>query len=130
MSTCSTPNAGRASTTALITAGGAPTAPDSPMPLAPSGLLGHGVAMRPGGEVGQVGGRRHEVVEQVGGERLARPGSYDHLLEERLGDALGDAAVHLPSASSGLITVPQSSTQHALRTATSPVSRSISTTQP
>ena len=47
MSICSTPNDDNALTTALTTAGGLPTAPDSPMPFAPSGLFGHSVVIRP-----------------------------------------------------------------------------------
>jgi hypothetical protein len=47
MSMCSTPNGASALMTALTTAGGLPTAPDSPMPFAPRGLFGHKVVMRP-----------------------------------------------------------------------------------
>src|SRR5688500_14406078 len=43
MATSRPPKPDRASTTALITAGGVPTEPDSPRPLAPSGLAGDGV---------------------------------------------------------------------------------------
>ena len=42
----------------------------------------------------QLGRRDHGVVGEVGGPRLA-VGVVVHLLEQRLGDALGDAAVHL-----------------------------------
>ena len=47
MSICSTPNDESAFTIALTTAGGLPTAPDSPIPFAPSGLFGHRVVIRP-----------------------------------------------------------------------------------
>src|SRR6187551_759631 len=39
MSIASTPSGASASITALMTAGGAPIVPDSPMPLTPSGLV-------------------------------------------------------------------------------------------
>src|SRR5438067_12434884 len=44
--TGSKPSGASASSTALTTAGGAETQPDSPIPLAPSGLYGDGVDMR------------------------------------------------------------------------------------
>ena len=52
MSMFSTPRCERASTTAFHTAGVAPMAPDSPMPLAPSGFRGDGVSVR---EVSNIG---------------------------------------------------------------------------
>ncbi len=81
--------------TALYTAGIAPIVPDSPTPLAPSGvrerrrLHVHDLERR------QLGRRDHEVVGEVGGPGLAVVVVVAHLLEQRLGDALGDAAVHL-----------------------------------
>jgi hypothetical protein len=45
MSMWRTPRGARASTTALCTAGVEPMVPDSPMPLAPSGLRGVGVSV-------------------------------------------------------------------------------------
>ena len=47
MSSCLTPSGASASSTALMTAGSAPTVPASPAPLAPKGLswVGHGVAL-------------------------------------------------------------------------------------
>src|SRR6185436_1246545 len=47
MSMSLTPSGARASSTALITAGGTPMAPTSPTPLAPSGLWVHGVTWLP-----------------------------------------------------------------------------------
>src|SRR5215470_11950584 len=46
ISIVSTPSGDSASITALITVGGAPIVPDSPMPLTPSGLVLHGTSSR------------------------------------------------------------------------------------
>ena len=80
--------------TALCTAGVEPMVPDSPMPLAPSGLSGRRGLGVGGLEGRQLGRARHGVVGQVGGERVA-VGVVDDLLPEGLGHALGDAAVLL-----------------------------------
>src|SRR6185312_14630309 len=45
---------------------------------------------------GDVGGPGDLVVDQRGGDRLP-VGVVDDLLEQRLGDALGEAALHLPA---------------------------------
>src|ERR1700722_13025608 len=44
MSISATPSGRSASSRALITVGGAPIVPDSPMPLTPSGLVRHGTS--------------------------------------------------------------------------------------
>ena len=80
--------------TAFCTAGVAPIVPDSPMPLAPSGLSGVGVSMCDQLEARQLGGGDHGVVGEVRGDRVAVVVVAD-LLEQRLGRALGDAAVDL-----------------------------------
>ena len=46
--------------------------------------------------IGQICGRRHEVVEEVGSNWLACRRLVHHALEQRLSDTLGDSAVHLP----------------------------------
>ena len=64
------------------------------MPLTPSGLVGHGVTVWSSSKLGTSRGRRHEVV----GERRRLQVAVvvvDGLLEQRLGDALDDAAVDL-----------------------------------
>ena len=94
ISSIDTPNGESASLMALITAAGAPMAPPSPSPLALEM-----VAARQGLEVVQldhrdfVRGRR-----QVVGERRRQDVAVlvvDDLLEQRVADALRDAAVHL-----------------------------------
>jgi hypothetical protein len=47
MSRCVTPTGASASITAVIIAAGAPIAPASPQPYAPSGLCVHGVTLVP-----------------------------------------------------------------------------------
>ena len=64
------------------------------MPFTPSGLVGHGVTVWPRVSDGHVGRRRHEVLGERGRLQVA-VGVVDRLLEQRLGEALDDAAVHL-----------------------------------
>ena len=52
MSTWRTPNGERASTTALMIAGGEPTFEDSPTPFVPSGWCGDGVTVSPSSQSG------------------------------------------------------------------------------
>ena len=52
MSMCCTPRWARASITAFCTAGVDPIVPDSPIPLAPSGLRGVGVSCATSSKVG------------------------------------------------------------------------------
>ena len=94
MSMCLTPRWDTASTTALWMAGVEPMVPDSPMPLAPSGLRGLSVCGVADLEAGQLGRRRDGVVGQVRRDRVAVL-VVDDLLEQRLRRALGDAAVLL-----------------------------------
>ncbi len=94
MSTWRTPRWARASTTALWTDGVEPIVPDSPMPLAPSGFRDVGVSVLAVSNNGKLGCARHGVVGQVRGQRVALR-VEDHLLPQRLGHPLGDAAVLL-----------------------------------
>ena len=89
-----TPRGRSASTTALTTAGVEAMVPASPTPLAPSGCVVAGVSVRSVMTSGRSAalGSRYSANEPV--SRL--PLVVVHgLLEQRLGDALGDAAVHL-----------------------------------
>ena len=56
---------------------------------------------------GHLGGVRHQEVHERRVQQLPML-VVDHPLVQRTPDALGDAAVHLPSRMRGLITVPQS----------------------
>ena len=94
MSMFLTPRCDSASMTAFQTAGVEPIAPDSPTPLAPSGLRGDGVCVRVGLERRQVAGARDRVGRERAGDVVAVLVEGD-LLEQRLRDALGDAAVDL-----------------------------------
>ena len=94
MSMWRTPRWLSASTTAFCTAGVEPMVPDSPMPLAPSGLSwagGLGVGRLERRELGRAG---HGVVGQRRRQRVA-VGVVDELLPQRLGHPLGDPAVLL-----------------------------------
>ena len=93
-STCRTPRWRSASTTAFCTAGVDPMVADSPMPLAPSGLTGVGVSVLLASSDDRVGGGRQRVVDEGRGQRRALV-VVDHLLPQRLGDALDRAAVLL-----------------------------------
>ena len=83
-----------ASVMALMTAAGAAIAPASPQPLMPSGLDGHLVDGRVDLERRQIIGARHAVVHERAGHELAVL-VIDRAFEQRLADALRDAAVHL-----------------------------------
>ena len=71
--------------------------PSSPTPLTPSGLFLHGIdGVDLGPEHGDADvGARHRVVHEAAGQRLAALGVVDHLLAQRLADALHRAAVEL-----------------------------------
>ena len=94
MSTWVTPRWLSASTTALWIAGVDPIVPDSPMPLAPSGLRGLSVWVFDTSKLQQLGRRRDGVVDQRRGERVAVVVVL-HPLVQRLRGALRDAAVLL-----------------------------------
>ena len=68
--------------------------PASPMPLAPSGLVGDGVTVRADSHAREVGRRRDHVVDERPREDLPAL-VVDGLLEQRLRDRLRDPAVHL-----------------------------------
>ena len=84
-----------ASVIAFITAAGAAIAPASPQPFTPSGLCGQGVSVVADLEGRQVVGARHGVVHVGAGQQLAALLVVDRILEQRLADALGDAAMDL-----------------------------------
>ncbi len=77
-----------------MTAGAAPIVPASPMPLTPSGLVGDGRDGVAGGDRRHVAGGGDHVVGEGRGLQVA-VGVVDGFFEQRLGDALDDAAVHL-----------------------------------
>ena len=83
-----------ASVMALMTAAGAAMAPASPQPLMPSGFDGAWGDRHVDLERRQVVGARHAVVHERAGDELAVL-VVDGAFEQRLADALGDAAVHL-----------------------------------
>ena len=89
---CLTPNSLKASTSALTTAGSAPTEPASPAPLTPSGLVLVGPdCLEIGAEIVRV---RHGVIHERAGDELAGF-VVDDMLHQRLAGALRDAAVDL-----------------------------------
>ena len=69
--------------------------PDSPIPLAPSGLIGVGRDHLDALERGQLGRGRHAVGDQIGVLGIAVL-VVAQLLEQRLRDPGCDAAVNLP----------------------------------
>ena len=82
-----------------------------------------------GAKAGAAVGTRHGVVHEAAGDELAALGVVDHLLAQRLADALHRAALDLPATIIGLTTRPMSLTDAYETTSTSPVSGSISTSQ-
>ena len=94
MSACLIPKGLSASTTALTMAGGEPTVADSPIPLAPIGMVRrrrHRVARLP---VGHLERRRDQVVHERGSQAVTLRVEGDHLHESHT-DAVGEAAVDL-----------------------------------
>ena len=83
-----------ASVMALITAAGAAIAPASPQPLMPSGLDGHLVTVVSTLSFGKWSARGMRVVHERAGHELA-VAVVDRAFQQRLADALRDAAVHL-----------------------------------
>ena len=71
MSTWRMPRWDRASITAFCTAGVAPIVPASPMPLTPRGLSGERVSVLDTSKEGNFGRRRHQVVDEGTGQRIA-----------------------------------------------------------
>ena len=94
MSTWRTPCPLSASTSALITAAGAPTEPASPQPFTPIALFLQGTSSGREVEGRHVVGARHGVVHERAGQQLAAL-VVDRTLQQRLADALDDAAMHL-----------------------------------
>ena len=96
---------------ALTTAGVEAMVPASPTPLTPSVVGRAGVSVRSVVKCGRSGAAGDEVVDERAGDQVAVV-VVDGLLVERLGDALGQAAVDLALDDlTGLTTLPTSSTQ-------------------
>ena len=94
MSMSLTPRWRTASSTELTTAGVEAMVPASPTPLTPNGFVVEGVVVRSVVKCGRSAAAGQQVVD----ERRRRQRALvvvDRLLVERLGDALGEAAVHL-----------------------------------
>ena len=83
-----------ASVMALMTATGAAIAPASPQPLMPSGFDGRFRRGHVDLERGQIVRARHAVIHERAGDELAIL-VVDRAFEQRLADALRDAAMHL-----------------------------------
>ena len=101
--------------------------PDSPTPLAPSGLYGVGVAWCTTSKFGELRRRDERVVGEVAGDRVA-VGVVRELLDQRLGDPLRDAAVHLPLEQQRVQHGAGVVARHVAHEPTLPVSTSTSTT--
>src|SRR5262245_14922615 len=94
MSRSVTPRGASASSTALTTAAGEPMEPASPQPLAPSGLWVQGWLSSHSVTNGGRSSARHRVVHERAADELAAA-VVGATLEQRLADALGEAAVDL-----------------------------------
>ena len=94
MSRCVIPNAESASITALAAVGVEPIVAASPMPLAPSGLIGVVVVVWCVSKVGKAVRLRQRVVVERAGQQLAVV-VVVQLFPERLADALRQPAVDL-----------------------------------
>ena len=97
------------------------------MPLTPSGLAFGRCLARQEFEARQLGRGDDRVVHQRPGHRVA-VGVVDHLFQQRLRRALGDAAVPLPFGEQRVDDGPASSTVTCRISRTLPVSVSTSTT--
>ena len=95
MSIWVTPTGESASMIALMTAGGLPTAPASPAPFTPSGIGAARHFDQLDLDVRQVVRARQRVVHEAAGQELARTLVIRGALQNRLPEALGDAAVNL-----------------------------------
>ena len=105
-----------------------PIVPDSPMPFAPSGLYDVGVYVADQLEAGQLGRRHDGVVGEGRRERVAVV-VVAELLPQRLGGALGDAAVALALGQQRVDDARRRRrTPPCARSSTLPVSGSTSTT--
>ena len=80
---------------ALAIAGSIATAPASPQPFTPSGLVVQRVPLKLQIERRQVVGARHRVVHERAGQHLAGFRIVDRVLQQRLADALRDRAMRL-----------------------------------
>ena len=84
-----------ASRIALITVGGAPIVPLSPMPLTPSGLVFERHLLQMRLDLREQVGARHAVIHEGRRQHLRRVLVVDRMLHQRLADALRDAAMDL-----------------------------------
>ena len=105
-----------------------PTAPDSPMPFAPSGLTGVGVSVRVVRNARQVGGGRDPVAVEVGRAAGCRRRRRRRRSYSACAIPWATPPCTCPSASSGFTIRPASSTAASRSTRRSPVSVSSSTT--
>ena len=80
---------------ALMTAGGAPTAPASPAPLTPNGFDVDGTLWVEKAKTRNIAGARHGVVHERARQQLPAVRIVDRMLQQRLPDALHDAAMDL-----------------------------------
>jgi len=78
-----------------VTAGNAPTAPASPQPLTPSGLVVHRVPLRPR-SYDERSSARGNAVHQRAGDQLTGSRVIDRVLEQGLTDTLGDRTMRPP----------------------------------
>ena len=110
MSMCLTPRCETASTTAFWMAGVDPMVPDSPMPLAPSGLRGLSVWVLDDLEARQLGRRRDRVVGEVRRDRVAVARRRRPHSNSACAAPWAMPPCCWPATSSGLRMRPQSST--------------------
>ena len=75
-------------------AAGAGMVPPSPAPLTPSGLSGFGVSTCSMRDARHVARRRQQIILECGGQRIGVVVVL-HPFEQRVADAVGDAALHL-----------------------------------
>ena len=90
MSRWRTPYSCRASTTALITAGGLPIAPTSPQPFHPKRVVGAERDLRADRHAREIVGTGHGIVHERTRDQLPLL-IVDGVLEQRLADPLHDA---------------------------------------
>src|ERR1700678_4521035 len=92
ISTWRTPNSLSASTIALMVTASAGVVPPSPAGRMPSGWVGVGTSLMPVSKNGNTSAR-HGVVHERGRQQLTGPGIVEALFQQRLADALHDAAM-------------------------------------
>ena len=70
--------------------------PPSPAGRMPSGCVVDGTSLMSVVKNGKIVGARHGIIHERAGKHLARAGVIEAMFEQRLADALGDAAMGLP----------------------------------